>query len=360
MLAVQQYLRSGKTLEDLFAEFAISAKRHSQYPNLVLLKYSQIDSPMGNPIVQECRGIILDENENWKVVSRAFDKFFNYGEGHAAEIDWTTAKVQEKLDGSMMVVYPYRGEWLVQSSGSSDASGTVGTESFTFADLFWQTAKECGLTLPPADTHRLCFTFELMCPENRVVVPHKDRQIVLIGCRDLDFQNEIDVDIINSFLNIGVPSVQSFSLNSISDILKSFDHINPLSQEGYVVVDSAFNRIKVKHPGYVAIHHAKDGFSSKTFLEVIRSGENSELVAYFPEYAVEFEMVKRQYESLTEDIRNFWNKYKGIENQKDFAMKVKNLPFSGILFALRNRKIDSIHQGLKETRIENLMKWLAL
>ena len=35
----------------------------------VLFKYNQIESPLGNPICQEARGLILDRGCDWEVVS---------------------------------------------------------------------------------------------------------------------------------------------------------------------------------------------------------------------------------------------------------------------------------------------------
>ena len=93
------FLRSGGKLAQLAEEFGITPRRHGRYPNLVLLKYSQINSPMAERIVQECRGLILDEADQWRVVSAPYFKFFNYGEPHVATIDWSTARVYEKLDG---------------------------------------------------------------------------------------------------------------------------------------------------------------------------------------------------------------------------------------------------------------------
>src|SRR5438045_764436 len=117
---VQNFLRSN-SLAELEQRYAVAHKRHLRYPHLVLLKYSQIDSPMGERIVQECRGCILDESKNWECVSRGFDKFFNYGEVHAAAIDWGTAVVQEKVDGSLIMLYWYDEAWQVATSGTPDA-----------------------------------------------------------------------------------------------------------------------------------------------------------------------------------------------------------------------------------------------
>jgi hypothetical protein len=100
-LVIQNFLRSGYSFDELSDKYAIDAKRHSVYNNLVLFKYNQIESPFSEQIVRECRGIILDENDNWNVVCQSMSKFFNLGEGHAATIDWTTARVQCKVDGCL-------------------------------------------------------------------------------------------------------------------------------------------------------------------------------------------------------------------------------------------------------------------
>ena len=58
----------------------------------------QTASNMGQKVVRECRGMILEKG-TWDVVALPFLKFFNAGEKHAAVIDWTSARVYEKLDG---------------------------------------------------------------------------------------------------------------------------------------------------------------------------------------------------------------------------------------------------------------------
>ena len=78
MLKIQEYLRSGGTVEQIKEELHLHVREHTQYPNLLLFKYNQIHSPLSHPICQECRGLILDSEDNWKVVAYPFRKFFNY------------------------------------------------------------------------------------------------------------------------------------------------------------------------------------------------------------------------------------------------------------------------------------------
>lgn len=162
-VAVQEFLRNGGTLSDLERDYHIHVKRHKDYNNLVLLKYS-IDTPMGEEISQDCRGIILDENDNWKIVCFPYRKFFNYGEGHATQIDVNTMKVYEKLDGSLMTLYWYDNKWHVASSGTPDASGNINESDKTFADLFWKVWSQLNYIFP---TNRdMCYMFELMTGHN--------------------------------------------------------------------------------------------------------------------------------------------------------------------------------------------------
>src|ERR1035437_206349 len=135
-LEIQKYLRAGGSLETLELSFGIKNKRHLTHNNLILFKYNQIESDFSLRIVCECRGLILDQNNDWAVVSRSFDKFFNFSEGNAAEIDWNNnPKIQEKVDGSLMTIYFYDGHWNVQTTGMPDASGDLHMSGKSFNDF---------------------------------------------------------------------------------------------------------------------------------------------------------------------------------------------------------------------------------
>lgn len=362
-LWVQKYLRAGNTPESL-SSLEIKSRRHRRHPNLVLLKYD-IFANFSNPIARECRGIILDESDNWNVVSRAFDKFFNYGEGHAADIDWSTARVQEKLDGSLCCMYHYAGEWHVATSGTPDALGEVRgsgvQESMqqstgrTFAQYFWDTFKAEGGTLPEGYEY-LTFVFELMGPANRVVVVHEREWLRLLAVRERQTGLELNIEMMSELVNI--PPVRSFPLSSVKEIFDSFERISPVSQEGYVVVDGKGQRIKIKHPGYVALHHAKDGMSPKAFAEIARQGEVPEVIAAFPEFAPLLDEARAKFLTFMERCQADYDRIKDIPVQKDFALEALKTPHSAALFHLRKGK--DLRELAKSVTIDTFMSWIGM
>lgn len=357
MLHIQEGLRKGVALETFTQPpFSLIVKRHREFPNLVLLKYNQIESDMDSPLVCQCRGVILDEADNWECVSRPFDKFWNAHEGRAATIDWNTAVVQEKLDGSLIQLYCYAGQWRVGTSGTPDASGQVNGADITFQDLFWQAWEAMGFVLPPEHSAQgLTFLFELMSPLNRVVVRQNGPSLRLIGARECSTGQEYHV---RRWTNYA--PVEHYGLQSFDDVVKTFATMEPLNQEGYVIVDAQFNRIKVKHPGYVALHHLRDNLTPRGIVDVVRRGDAGEVVASFPEWKPEFDRVEWAYRWLVERIEIRWWRTKHAQSQKDFALRVKDLPYSGVLFALRKGSVTSVREALVNVHIDRLTEWLKL
>ena len=367
MLNLQTFLQD-HTPEQVTETYAVAIRRHETYPNLVLFKYSMIDSPLGDPLVQECRGIILDEANDWAVVSYPYNKFFNHGETLASEIDWDTARVYEKVDGSLMTLYFWDGEWRVASSGSPDAGGEVYGTNLHFKELFWKVWNDLGYELPSDNERGMCFMFELCSNFNKIVVQHPKPRIIFHGARKLDtFQEMKPEGIANAhYWEI----VKSFPLQTLDQILATCDEIKPHEGEGYVICDADFNRIKVKTPQYVAISHLRDGMGSRRMLEIVRVGEGEEVLAYFPEFLPMHDEIKERYDAYVQSIRDEWDKVKdmprGLEEaevrayQKDFAMAVKDIGCKGILFSLRDGKYESIREALLNMNVKHLMEILKV
>jgi RNA ligase len=371
-MELQKYLRD-RGLESLCEHYQIKANRHQQYPHLVCLKYSQLNSPLGEKIVQQCRGIILDENADWQIVSYPYAKFFNYGESQAATIDWNSATVYDKLDGSLMTLYYYDREWRVGSSGTPDGTGQVNSFKLNFAELFWKVWQELDYQLPEpekiqnglhADEETLlaspseyCFMFELMTPFNRIVVKQSSNQLVLHGVRNCRTLVEEDPTIWANKYNWQV--AQLFPLTNWQEIIKAAAELDPMDSEGYIVCDRDFNRVKVKSPQYVAIAHLRDSFSSRKMIEIVLENEGEEFLNYYPEWTDLYQKIKIRYQNLITEIEFSYQQHRDISEQKEFAIKVKNLPYSGILFALRAGKTNSIKESLANTSITKVEQLLG-
>lgn len=352
---LQIYLRT-HGLDKLCETYAIKASRHKELTNLVCFKYHQIDSPMAEIVVQQARGLILDEAKDWSVVSYSYSKFFNYGEGHAAPIDWATAKIYDKLDGSLMVLYPYNGKWHVQSSGTADASGRVGAVEMTFSELFWQTWETLGYSLPPVMPYSL--SFEMLTPFNRIVVPQKAAKLVLHGVRHLETLQEQDPVAWAS--KYGWEAVKTYSFHSWEELLEASHALKPEIGEGYIVCDATFQRVKVKSPQYVVLHQLKDSLSPKRVLEVVLLNEGDEVLAYFPELRKPFEEIKARVEKLSASIEASFSENKDAPDQKSFALAIKHLPYSAILFNLRGGRVQTVKEGLLQMHLDKVADMVEL
>lgn len=361
---LQNFLRAGynEPLKYLEEEIGIKCKRHPRFPNLVLFVYDQIESPKTHFIVRSARGHILDEDNNWEHVCRPFDRFLNWGEavdGGALTPDLSKSVVFKKEDGSLLNMWFYRDEWHVSTKGSPDAGGQVGDNPFTFAELFWRVWNDKGLFVPDNFDHCRTFSFELCTLHNRVVCSQPKDRIVLIGVRDNIGGRELHPD---AYLG-EVETCKFYSLGNLESIEATFEELPALEMEGYVVAqflpDGRVIRAKVKHPGYLAIHHLKEGNSKKRLLELVRTGEEGEFLSYFPEYGPQLDEIRGKFEELVTELETAWETNRGIENQKEFALKVKDLRMSGVIFNVR-RAGGTIRGRLADVPIDNLALAIGL
>jgi hypothetical protein len=329
----------------------------------ILLKYDQIESPMGLEEVQDCRGLIL-ERDTWKVMSLAFRKFFNTEEGHAARIDWNTARVLEKVDGSLIQLYwDWNDErWCVGTTGTPEADGEVNNKfGTTFADLFWNTIKKVSPKFE-GDLGFLVkgytYAFELMTPYNIVVKPHETSTVTLLGVRKVETLGELGYDALRLVSDqIGVPLVKSFDINAMdAGALKRTFEGMPWTEEGYVVVDANFNRVKIKNPAYVAVHHLKSKTAEHNIMGVVKSNEIEEFASTFPERREEIFKLKEEYDKLVATLEATWEELKtrlpkSIEakERKKYAEAVFEVTtrngvkdFNGLFFGLKDGKTESV------------------
>jgi hypothetical protein len=292
----------------------------------------------------------------------AFRKFFNLGESHAAEIDWSTATVQEKVDGSLCVLYAYDSKWHVATSGSPDASGRI--FSTTFADYFWDTFRSSGMTLPPVDCG-VCFFFELTGPMNRIVVIHATPQLTVLGCRRLPSLQEAPAAEAAALLGRAAAAVAAPPLRSADEMRRALERLRPSEQEGFVVVDSAWRRVKVKHPGYVAVHHylAARGtpVRQRAIAKLVQRGEAGEaLAALSPALRPPVEAAAARYAQLVDAVAADAARLAGVADMRAFAAAATGTRWPHALFRMRSGRSASAREALAEMKTDDFARLLGL
>jgi len=300
-LEIVKFIKSHENWEELLAAppYSLAIKHDG---NLVLFKYSQIDSDFHEKIVCESRGLIL-EKDTWKVVRLAFFKFFNLGEECAAQIDWESSLASDKIDGSLMSVFYYNGKWRLATNGTIDAfscevSSPTGINvtrptSLTFGELFEQV-----LPLKVFDEREFnkdyCYTFELTSQYNQVVVLFDKPELHLISVRDLSKDGYPEFEypqvalpdgVVHDY-HIQIPTNYKLnSLNSYKELVAAMGEGNEV-KEGIVVRDKYFNRVKIKTLKYLELHYKYAGviITLEKLLGFIIANEVNEFLAYYPNY----------------------------------------------------------------------------
>lgn len=320
-------------LEKLVEAYKIDAIHDG---DLVSLKYNQIESPMHEPIVQECRGMVVHVPTS-TIMAHPYNKFWNMSESLAAPIDWSTARVQDKLDGSLMTLYWHWVDqcWSVASSGHPTAGGSYGSSTKTFADAFWEIFHATGMRLPEGKVH--CYMFELCSPDNRIVCKYDKPQLIVHGGRRLSTEEELPREILVGVAqDLNWTPVLEWPINTAEACQEIVQTLNPVEREGFIVVDAKFNRVKVKSPRYVALHHLKGNGAAtdRRVIDLWKAGEVDELLAHFPELKVDVEPVLNAIADVVEAATDCFWKVKSLPSRKAIALAIRDLPYASVIFKL--------------------------
>lgn len=353
---------NGGNFEKLTVAYGIKVKDYPEH-NLVVLNYDQINSPKMEPVVQECRGLILDYN--LKIVCRPFDRFFNYGEAGTDKIDTSSYTYFPKLDGSLIKVYYWDESWRIATRGTAFGESDVGGWGLTFENLALKAMGFASMTefntamweegIPAHHTYLL----ELTAPENRVVTHYSEPSMTLLAVRNTETGDYLPCKhYITEFWK------QNHSLGglSVQEIIDAADSLKNL-EEGFVGYDNnGIPRVKIKSAAYVAVHHIRgEGLNPKRIAELVVSGEVQEYLTYFPEDSDKITPYVAALTDLLASLSENLTKFNQIEDQKTFALSIKDVYGKGVLFTARKFNIstnDAFHRGTINSKTEMLLNFM--
>jgi len=359
-LEIITFIRNNHNWESTIIEapYYIKVKRCEEY---VLLKYDQIRSDMSLPLVRECRGIILNEADMYNPVCVPFFKFGNYGESYVPEIDWNSARFVEKLDGSLVKLWYHNEKWRVSSNSEIDArnaninSALLKTSSQTnIYTLFIEAWDKTNKSFNELDKN-YTYMFELTSPHNRIVVRYEETTIRHIGTRNINTLLECDMD-------IGIIKPRTFSFKTLENCIESAKHLG-YNDEGYVIVDRYFNRLKIKSPLYVALNHISQGVTTYgNIIEIIKKNEQDEFLTYFPEFHEVFDKVNTGINTFTSKQTALLAEIQTMEfhSRKALADVVTKTSCPACIFALIDGKAHSARSWLMSRPIAKILNYIEI
>jgi len=314
----------------------IVANKHPEY-NLWILNYSPKaqSKKFWDEYTMSCRGMVIDANG--KILARPFQKFRNYQEHDPKEIDLTRPYlIYEKMDGSLIIVFYYelRMEWIVASRGSFISEQSI------------EGKKMLGLKYNKLNPN-CTYLFEILYPENRIVVDYGDRrELVLLTVIVTSTAEELPYDtVVRLYSNI-FTIVKVFDFKNIKSMkdLQALEEVE--NKEGYVFRDGNF-RFKWKFSEYVRLHGILTNVSNLTVWEHMRDNyEFDELLDRVPDefydwlnrtagkLQSEFNEIERQ--TLLEFVRIYH--VNQITDRALFAEQAKLSKYRSILFKLFDRR----------------------
>ncbi len=320
-----------------FAEFAT---------HFAIFNY-EIGADFTDPLTKEARGIIIDL-KTLSVVCWPFTKFGNHFESYVDDIDWNSARVQEKIDGSIIKLWNDGEKWRFSTN-------KMITPDEKFSIAIEKAAKDIDFSvLSPDNTYIL----ELVSPLTQVVIAYPETKFYHTGTRNNKTGQEIQED-------IGLPEPKEFACKSLEECVAMAGRLNKgktVDEEGYVVVDKDYHRIKVKSPVYVQMHHLTEKGSKKQYLDLLRSGADIDTITkQFPQKEEIILFYKQELDKLISLIGHFHdyylNLYKDLScDRKKFALTIKDNPMAFVGFsAINGQSSDEIILRLSDNKLYNMI-----
>lgn len=307
-----------------------------------------------DPVVCEARGVIID-TKNMRVVCRAFDKFFNYEEQWAAKINWESAMVQEKIDGSLIKLWYYNDEWHWSTNSCIDArNATVDDTGTTFMDIIKYTVEYTIISSTQLDKN-CTYIFELVSPENKVVIDYESPQLYHLATRETETGYYFDQ-------YIGVQKPRLYPIKTLSDCVNFAKDINKngVKHEGFVVVDRHNNRIKVKTPEYIQLARVSDKRRVLTVDDFISGNYDRDQLNDVQQIQLEYyELAMNElcYRAgvYADFVRGLYEEYDGDRSAVGKKIQDDSLSFIGFMGIRNNKTGKELVDALKPSVLKKLI-----
>ena len=311
----------------------------SEYKPITNYTYSRLTEQENhwNEITLKTRGLILDDNR--RIIFNCPEKFFNFRQNDFADNVYDEIKdnfkIYEKLDGSAI--------WVVRDS----EYGLVISSKSSFNSEHAQWAREIikEKFFPSVVTFEegICYCFELIHPENRIVVDYGEEKTLKLWGLKTQYGETIELE--TNRVNTSFFETPKFlGTNKDKSVIENY--IRQSNVEGVVLKGAGDNRIKIKSQTYLELHRIKTECTPNRIFEILESGRRisdfdfpdefiNDILFYENIYLAKYEQLKNRIESAARIFKNLSDKEVG-------QAEIDNFLKAGI-FCIRKNKDMSKH-----------------
>ena len=206
-----------------------------------------------------------------EVISAGFPKFTNWGENpdhFPVPNSLKHCTVVEKLDGSLLIVSKYNGQYILRTRGTVDASIMAnGHELEIFKNAILKKLDE--LPVDVTGSWNYSMLFEWVSPINKIVLNYGDEpDWYLVGVvNHINYSLQMQ-DTLNEFARVAdLKRPATYTFSSVQDLLKDVDQWR--GKEGVVVYSKNDQMLhKVKAMQYLKCHAFKSNATFENTIEM--------------------------------------------------------------------------------------------
>jgi RNA ligase len=239
----------------------VRERRHPQDPSLTIFNYTEKTQyeRRWTSVTMQCRGLIVN-NVTDEIIAAPWPKFFNLGEHDPNRWVLSTPVVaQDKMDGSLGILYPGPDGWAIATRGSFESDQAIhATEVLRtkYADF----EPIPGLT----------YLFEIIYPGNRIVLDYGDQDdLVLLDVLATDNGRSAYPALVQ--MGWTGPVVGTLPAKTLGEALDLPDRKNA---EGLVITfPSDGMKLKIKQEDYVRLHKIVTGLNERVVWEHLAEHE---------------------------------------------------------------------------------------
>lgn len=320
--------------------------RSQTHPNgeLVIWCYTpevQYDPTKWDSITKQCRGLVTDLEGN--VVSRPFEKFFNFDDSFLADIgekfplDFEDSVIQVKVDGSLIIASKHKGEYIISSKGSFSSEQAIKAN-----ELF----KEVQYLYPEVSfDDDYTYLFEVIYPQDRKVVDYGSLTDLVYLCSIHKETGETHFHTDHPFSTTKVYTKEEFTQTWL-------DQPKGTVLEGFVVHFANGKKLKFKLDDYRRLHYVMTGLTDRGIWELLM--KNRDLATELKDVPDEM------YSSIKEYASTLLGKYHTIKGMCEFIMaealshsKERKEQAAFIFKHLAEKGIESKYSGIVFSMMDN-------